>query len=119
MYGKPSQPWIEINATLVQNGSVFQASAGISKNGIKLLINGMTWELMAPADGLNIFEKVKIEMKAGTAHGNNRITPKKRRNLMNGWFIRIARKMPRPTCKVVANRVQMTVHENTAPNVSR
>ena len=74
-----------IMATLVQFGSVFQATDGRSTNGIKWFKNGITCVLMAPIESLNMLEKVKIVMKAGTAQGKRKITPKIRLPLIKGW----------------------------------
>src|SRR5699024_1245962 len=83
------------------------------------LINGITWVLIAPALGLNIFENVRIVIKAGTAHGSNKMTPKIRLNLINGCFMTMAVKIPKAICKVVADKVQIIVHIKTDVNVSR
>ena len=74
---------------------------------------------MAPTLSLNIFENVKIVMKAGTAQGRRKITPKIRFPLINGWLAMIAVKIPMTICKVEADKAQMIVQERTAPKAER
>ena len=54
-------------------------------------------------------------MKAGTAQGRRKITPKIRFPLINGWLAMIAVKIPITICKVEADKAQMIVQERTAP----
>ena len=119
MYGNPSQPCIIIKATLVQVGSVFQGMRVLFKKGNTLLSKGITWVLIAPILSLNIFEKVKIVMKAGTAQGSRKITPKMRFPLMKGWLAIIAVKIPITICKVEAHKAQMMVQDRTEPKAER
>ena len=62
-----------------------------------------------------MFENVKIVMKAGTAQGRRKITPKIRFPLINGWLAMIAVKIPITICKVEADKAQMIVQERTEP----
>ena len=90
-----------------------------SRNGRNLAKIGITWVLIAPTLSLNMFENVKIVIKAGTAQGRRKITPKIRLPLMNGWLAIIAVKIPITICKVDADRAQMIVQERTAPKAER
>ena len=54
-------------------------------------------------------------MKAGTAQGRRKITPKIRFPLINGWLAMIAVKIPMTICKVEADKAQMIVQERTEP----
>ena len=75
--------------------------------------------LIAPTLSLNIFENVKIVMKAGTAQGRRKITPKIRFPLINGWLAMIAVKIPMTICKVEADKAQIMVQERTEPKAER
>ena len=75
--------------------------------------------MIAPTLSLNMFENVKIVMKAGTAQGRRKITPKIRFPLINGWLAMIAVKIPMTICKVEAAKAQMIVQERTAPKAER
>ena len=75
--------------------------------------------MIAPTLSLNIFENVKIVMKAGTAQGRRKITPKIRFPLINGWLAMIAVKIPITICKVEADKAQMIVQERTEPKAER
>ena len=119
MYGNPSQPCIIIKATLVQVGFVFQGIRAPSRKGRTLDKRGKTWVLMAPTLSLNMFENVKIVMKAGTAQGRRKITPKIRFPLINGWLAMIAVKIPMTICKVEADKAQIMVQERTEPKAER
>ena len=66
-----------------------------------------------------MFENVKIVMKAGTAQGRRKITPKIRLPLMNGWLAIIAVKIPSTICKVDADKAQIIVQERTEPKAER
>ena len=46
-------------------------------------------------------------MKAGTAQGRRKITPKIRFPLINGWLAMIAVKIPITICKVEADKAQI------------
>ena len=58
-------------------------------------------------------------MKAGTAQGSKKITPKMRFPLMNGWLAMIAVKIPITICKVEAASAQMIVQVRTEPKAAR
>ena len=75
--------------------------------------------MIAPTLSLNMFENVKIVMKAGTAQGRRKITPKIRFPLINGWLAMIAVKIPITICKVEADKAQMIVQERTEPKAER
>ena len=75
--------------------------------------------MIAPTLSLNMFENVKIVMKAGTAQGRRKITPKIRFPLMNGWLAIIAVKIPSTICKVDADKAQIIVQERTEPKAER
>ena len=82
-----AEPTLHHNqSNFVQVGSVFQGIKTPSKNGKIFANNGITCALIALTLSLNIFEKVRIVMKAGTAQGSKKITPKIRFPFTNGWF---------------------------------
>ena len=58
-------------------------------------------------------------MKAGTAQGSRKITPKMRFPLMKGWLAIIAVKIPITICKVEAHKAQMIVQDRTEPKAER
>src|SRR5690625_6169608 len=73
---------------------------------------------MAPKVGLNNAEKIKIDTKAGTAHGKIRKVRIVRLNLIRLSLTNKAKKKPSNTCNVVATTVQTIVHVKTLINVS-
>ena len=69
--------------------------------------------MIAPTLSLNMFENVKIVMKAGTAQGRRKITPKIRFPLMNGWLAIIAVKIPSTFAK------SMQISPDNSPRKNR
>src|SRR5699024_100020 len=68
---------------------------------------------MVPYSLLNIAANIKIETKAGTAHGKINIVRIVFLNLTLWSFTSTAKNNPKAICNVVATNVQTMVHENT------
>src|SRR5699024_7456847 len=99
-----------IRAVLAQNGS--------DNHGIITFKCDSKSRLMAPNVGLNSAEKIKMDTKAGTAHGSISTVRIVRLNLIRLSLTKSAKNKPSTICKVVARNVQTIVHVNTLKNVS-